>query len=266
MSDLESTFVEPVAPVTTVAPATPEPEAPVTQEPVTPVEGEPKQAAKPEPTDEERAFQKRLGIESRRIRRQVDAEVRAEYAERQLAELKAPPKVEAPSGEPKPEQFQDYETYIKAFVKHEQVESQKQIRNESESSRNQREFDDRARAIAPKLQKAMEKYDDFEEIATTFKMPPPMEAAVLESDIIGDLAHYLGSNRQEVARISALPPTQQVREIAKIEAKLSAVTSKPTNVPAPIVPNSANSSVGKKPSEMSTDEFWEYRRKRLRRK
>lgn len=265
MSDIESTAPADVIPAAPVVATTPEPVQPANQESETPAEGEQKQAAKPEgPTDEERAFQKRLGIESRRMKRQLEAEVRAEYAERQLAELKAPPKPVQTSGEPVPAQFQDYESYIAALTDWKVDQKLGGIRKESEAQQAQRELRQIGEKILPKFESAREKYDDFDDVVKEFvgNTPQPVHDAVLESSVPEELLYYLGQNPTERERIFRLSNVGQVKAISALESKLTATPS-PTKTPAPIVPNNGKSSVSKSPSDMSYDEFAEYRRKRL---
>lgn len=263
MSDIESTapvIVTPAPVAESVAPATPEPEAPAAQETETPKEGE-EQAAKSEgPTDQERAFQKRLGIESRRLKRQLEAEIRAEYAEKQLAELKAPPRVETPSGKPAPAQFESYEDYMDALTDWKVDQRMQSLRQETEIERTQRQMAERANTVLPKLKPAMEKYDDFQEVATSFKAPPALQAAMLESDHTGELYYYLGSNPAELDRISRLSDVKQVLAVKELESKLNAVPQA-TKAPAPIVPNGGKAPVTKHFSDMSYEEFEEHRRK-----
>lgn len=268
MSEIESTA--PVAPAvsTPAAPAAPAPEP--TADPVAdPVEGESKPEAPPEKTltqsEVNEIVQKEKAKARRQAERMAEARLRAEYAERQLAELKAPPKQEATSGEPVPAQFQDYESYIAALTDWKVEQKLSGLRKETEAQQVQRQMAERADQVLPKLKPAMEKYDDFQEVATSFKAPPALQAAMLESDHTGELYYYLGSNPAELDRLSRLSDVKQVLAVKELESRLTA-PPQPTRTPAPIVPNNGKSAVSKSFTEMNYDEFAEYRRKRLARK
>jgi len=262
MSDV-GTPVEPVA-----APiATPEPVS--TAEQVVTPEGE-----SPEAPVEERSFkqsevdkivQTRLAKESRRLQRVAEAEARAAYAERQLAELRAPAKTEQPSGEPVPSNFKDYETYIAALTDWKVDQKMQGIRQETEAQQYARQKAEQAAKVLPKLKPAQDKYDDFNEVALSYEAPPAMQAAMLRSAHTGELYYYLGQNEAERERISRLDDIEQVYAIRDLETKLTA-TPKPTNTPPPIVPNAGKAPVKKDTFELPWKEFVAQRRKEMGRR
>jgi len=66
-----------------------------------------------------------------------------------------------------------------------------------------------------------------------------MAQIIQSSDIGPDVAYYLGSNMKESDRISRLSRDMQIKEMGKIEAKLTdnpPSVKKTTNAPAPINP------------------------------
>jgi hypothetical protein len=268
MSDIPEVVESTAPPTPAAAPvAAPEPES--TAEQVPSPEGETPEA-KPERTftqkELDEVVQKRLAKESRRAERLAEARLRAEFAEKRVSELESrlnPPNPE--SGKPTPEQFKDYESYIDALTDWKVEQKVGGIRQETAQQQQQRVLAQAAQTIMPKLKAAQSKYDDFEEVATSFKAPRALQAAMLESDITGDLYYYLGANPEERERLFGLSEVGQVRAIAALEAKLKA-PPKPTQTPAPIVPNSGNSKVTKHPTDMSYEEFAEYRAKRLKAK
>ena len=245
-----------------VAPATPAPE--VTATPVEqPTEAKPVVPSKTYTEDEfQKAFQKRLGQESRRLERVARAEARAEFAERQLAEKNAP--ANEPEGPPKPEDFKDYDSFLKAAVKHEVEQRMKGFSNETAQQTQARQQSEYAASVAAKLGASKAKYPDFEEVAYASDVPISkfMAQAIAESESGGDVAYYLGSNVDVAHRISLLPPTQQVREIAKIEAQLSARPAT-TKTPPPIVPGTGATGGKKSLSEMSDDDYAKTMRKAM---
>ena len=263
MSEVISTAptAAPEAPAVPAAQSAPEPEATVAQE-STP-EGE----TPPEATPEEKLFtqkelnkhiQERLHKESRRAEKLAEARIRAEYAERQLAELKAPKQAEQPSGAPVPAQFQDYESYIAALTKFQVDQSLQSVRQETQQFRQQVEAEQTFKSLQPKILAAQKKYEDFSEVATSFDAPRAMNAAMMESPAATDLYYFFGSNPDELERVSSLSPVQQVREVLKIEARLTAAPTA-TKAPAPIVPTSGKSTVTKSLGDTSLDEFWKRR-------
>lgn len=87
---------------------------------------------------------------------------------------------------------------------------------------------------------ALEKYDDFEQVAYNRELPvtDTMALAIRADENGPDILYHLGSNPRESARIARLPDFQQAIEIGKISVKVAAnpPARKTTNAPAPISP------------------------------
>lgn len=248
---------EPVAP----AASAPEPKAAQdtgTQAPPAEPEGEkpeevtPEQAAK----REGRRFERKL---DKAYRKAAEAQARADLLEKQLAELRQP---KEPEGAPTLEQFEyDPEKYAAAKAEFAKKQAQKEFevkrREESESQYNQKllsEWED-------KVEKASDKYDDFNAvIASSLDPKNPVAAAIMEAENGADILHFLGTNPQEAKRIDALNVRAQIREIGKIEAKLLAKPVEPkapSKAPAPITPLSGTANVATpEPSENDDMKTW----------
>lgn len=246
--------------------------APAEVEAATPQEGDtvdPVEVDKPEV--KERTFtqkeldeilQKRLAKESRKIERYSRAE-----AELRLLKEQMQPKQEPVSrGEPKLEQFGDYESYIEALTdfKVEQKLKGHQERTAQESQiRAQREVESK---MADNISKAAAKYDDFEDVVTNPNLPITyaMRDTIGESELGGDIAYYLGSNVQEAAQIANLSTIAQVKAILALEAKLRTPKKLTTDAPEPIKPSGGNAKVTKSPSDMTDKEFDEWRKRHIK--
>jgi hypothetical protein len=96
-----------------------------------------------------------------------------------------------------------------------------------------------------RVEKALEKYDDFEQVAYSPNVPVSdvMAQAIRASDVGPEVAYYLGLNPSEAQRISQLPPVLQAKEIGRLEVKVTAEppARRVTNAPAPIQPNKPTS-------------------------
>jgi len=190
----------------------------------TPVEPEPSKTFTQEEMDER--VQKRLIIERRKW-------------ERSLKES-APPPIDLPPVD----QFESPDAYAEAKVLKlmEQRELQKQQNQILEAYHNRE-------------QEAMDKYDDFEQVAYNPPLPITgvMAQAVRASDIGPEIAYWLGSNVKEADRIARLDPVLQAKEIGRIEAKLASdpPVKRTSSAPAPIRPVTARTSGN--PSYDTTD-------------
>ncbi len=202
-------------------------------------EGEAK-SAKPRKSFQERIDEKtRETHEERRLRE--DAEKRAEYWEQVARNSSPQPKAHEPEsdGRPDPSTFAEgvYDpAYIDALTdwKADQAVEKRFTQREAQA-RTQT-------ALQAFTQRVTEQFPDgepagLEQIRRLPTLSPVIQEVMLESDIGPKLANHLGANPRELARISALPPIQQARELTKLEMKLAtppAPTPKTaTDAPAP---------------------------------
>lgn len=227
--------------------------------------------AKPErtftQTELNKIVQKEKAQESRRAEKMADARLRAEYAERQLSEYRQASQPKQPEGEPKPAQFQDYESYIAALTDYKFDQRMQGMQKQDEAQRHANTQREQAAQIQQKLSSAQAKYADFNEVAMADDVPitEPMAAAIGRLKDGGEVAYYLGSNIDEARRISRLNPVDQVWEIKELERKLTALPST-TKTPPPIVPTTGPASVKKDTFELPWSEFVKQRKKEIARR
>jgi len=241
---------------------TPEAVTPPTEE-TTPSEVESTESeVKPERTftqkELDEILQKRLAKESRKIERYSRAEAELRVLKEQMQTKQEP----VNHGEPKPEQFKDYESYIDALTDY---KVEKKLAGVQERSAQQRQAEAQHSAeqrIRDNLSKAADKYEDFEEVVTnpSLTITAAMRDSIGESELGGEIAYYLGSNPKEAAEIAQLSPVQQVKAIDRIEQKLKAPKKVTTDAPAPIVPNAGKGKVTKDPGQMTDAEYAKWRR------
>lgn len=142
-----------------------------------------------------------------------------------------------------------------------------------EAVKGQREVE---QAYSEREETALEKYDDFEQVAYNQTLPVTevMKITIMESEQGPDVLYWLGSNPKEAARISRLSPAAQAKEIGRIEARLEMTPPAPkaSKAPAPINPITpkGNGSPAydttdpRSVESMSTSEWIEAERRRTR--
>lgn len=270
MTDVSAGTAAPAAPEAPVATATPAPGSTVDQA-VDAANGGAEPAKTPRTFTEEefqKALQKRLGTESRRQRRslsaEIEARVRAEYAERALQEARGGTKPQqgqaGTNAEPKEADFPSYEAWLSAHIRWQVKQEREQDAARETEKRSQTESQTRmaeqARSVHDQLfTPGTKKYEDFEEVVMEGDYPitEPMAATLLDSKFGHDIWYHLASNPQEAKRIAGLTPAAQVRAILALETKYSAPPA-PTKAPAPIAPVGSGSGVSKEWKDMSTAE------------
>ena len=191
--------------------------------------------------------------------------------ERQLATREQPgvasPKQVEPETEPKPENFAEYPDYVRALTKytatqvaHEQHAAA--IQADKQQSANQA-WIDREKSVRA----ANEDYDEVISSVDDIQFHPDLLIGLKTSAMGPQIAYHLAHDRDECLRIARLDPIAAVREIGKLEAKLTQATPeksktpKLSQAPEPIKPRtgSGNAASTKKPEEMDYREYRLYR-------
>lgn len=248
------------------APATEAPAAGVTtaqntaeQAPATLEGGEKKPDTEqaPEKRQGQSRYERRL---DRAYRKAAEAQARAEFFEKQYNEARAKVATPEDPGAPKLENFKDIEEYAKAVGKY---ESEKALKAHQDKQRSETQKQMRTRLTESweaKAARADGKYEDFDEVVGDIQPTSPWSIAVMEAENGEDIAYYLGKNMKEAHRIAALPPTAQIREIGKLEAKLAAEPPKPktaSKAPPPITPLAGTTPAeNAKPSDKDDIDTW----------
>lgn len=221
---------------------------------------------KPEPKDPAQKQLEKLKRQRYEAKRQAERERKErEYWQQKALEAeqaKAAPATAA--GKPVLEKFQTYEEYLEALSDWKVTQHLAQERQHTESEAQQRAKASRAETYHSRVQKAIDSYEDFEEVAhgDHWSPTPQMTEAIQDSEKGPDLAYYLGSHPDEAERIAGLAPSAQYREIGRLEERLErGPARKTTEAPAPIKPAGTRATAQKDPAEMSFHEFTQWRQK-----
>lgn len=165
----------------------------------------------------------------------------------------------ADNGRPKQEDFQTYEDFIRADARFEARQEYIRARQEEQQQNQQQSFNDRVR-------KADETFSDKLAEATTknpalldkLRNSPPLRPdlqffGVKESDQPVALAEHLADNPALVLQLNQMPAERALREIGKIEAKLTGSSGQPTRKPSAGIPALDAVGAGNKPGSRSGD-------------
>jgi len=186
---------------------------------------------------------------------EVDAIVGKRLAKEQRKWERAQPAAPIPEPVPQEIKLEDFatpETYAEALAEKKAFEI---LANRE----TQQQTVALAEAYEEREEKAIEKYDDFQQVAYNPRLTitEPMAQAIRASEVGPDILYQLGSDPKEAVRIAKLPVFLQIKEIGKLEGKF--VTTPPTPkkttaAPAPIRPiNAAAARPAGGPSYDTTD-------------
>lgn len=144
----------------------------------------------------------------------------------------APVQVQQPTSQPQPEQYPTHEAYIAAMIQwgtRQEVERQREADRAAEQQRQQDEQQQRQqRQWVQRVQDGRDKYENWDDAWNVLgsRLYGPLEGAVitavLESDVGGDLVHFLGTHPDELEKLRDLSPAAMTRRLGQMEAALSA--------------------------------------------
>lgn len=218
--------------------------------------------------------QQRAAFARERNKRQA-AEQRATALEAQMAKLteavnKLAGEKDQPKEDPRPSRdtFTDPNAYDQALEDWAGRRATEKAKAEAKVEFDQQRQESHNKSILDTY-KAREtdfqsEHPDFEDVVYSddVKITPVMTQAILEAEDGPAIAYHLGQNPDVAERIAGLSPAQQVWELGSISTKLAAPPPpQPKPKPEPIRPlNVRNIAAPKSPSEMSMDEYAEYRK------
>lgn len=177
---------------------------------------------------------KRLGGWQRQIHKlKQQVEQRDSYIESLLtkdADAKAKPadkKAATASGKPsrpKLENFTTMEEFDAALDKYEDQRDEYLVKRARDGFQQESEQKKAVDNFTQQIAAAKQLYPDFVEVSSNPDLPvtDAMREALLTSEHGALIVYELGKNPDEAARISKLTPVAQIREIGKIEARISA--------------------------------------------
>lgn len=175
--------------------------------------------------------------------------------------------------EPDEDDFDDYESYSKAYIDYSTKKAMEENRDRNIESQYQDNINREAEIVSEQFKErsiaAQEAHEDFVEVVSNpdLQITPSMVYVMADSEIGGEIAYYLGKHPEEAARISVMPESLMGRAITSIESKLSKPIKKTVNKPAPTTGKRARRQGGgrKSPERMSTAEYIMNRRKNINR-
>lgn len=223
-SSLDSVLSGQAAPEVVEQPASAETPPPEVQEPEA-ATGE--EAGTPPETQKDDPLEKhRKGLEaaaSAERKRRQEAEQRAQALEQQLRALQQPQpthQVQQTPDIPKPQRSQ-FETEDEWLDARDAWRDQVRERQAVQQRQAQAEFV-RSQKTQSIFAEAM-KLPGFDlQAFHRLPVPEPMADAILESDAAPQLVHFLTANPDEAYRIAGLSPARQIKELTRIEDKLTA--------------------------------------------
>lgn len=121
----------------------------------------------------------------------------------------------------------------------------------------------RAQAFHARVEAARDRMPDFDQVFAKTPITTIAAELISESEKAVEIVYWLGKNPAEAVRIYDLPPHQQGAEIARIENRISTVsTRKNSNAPNPPPVLNGQSAPGAKDiNSMSMPEYAEFRKK-----
>ena len=221
-------------------------------------EGEKPDTEKDDPEKQrgQRRFERRI---QKAYQKMAEEKARADFLEKQLAERtqKATVDTAAPTLE---QHGFDPEKYAEAKAAYESDKRVKEFQSKQRDESQKQAIERISTDWEVKIAKAEDKYDDFEEKVGKLDPRNPVVMSIMEADNGADIAYHLGSHPDEAKKIFSLSPASAIREIGKLEARLSSTPEKPktaSKAPAPVTPLTGTAPVASSlPTEADDTANW----------
>ncbi len=200
------------------------------------------------------------------------AEKRADALQAEIDQIKAQLAPQsAPEGQrPTRGSYSTQEAYEDALI--DWGHSQREKKRAQEQAKKERE--ERETAFKARIDKAFEKYPDFQELIDAHgesSIPGHISEFLIESDIGEEIAYHFAKDPKVLERLSKMSPVKAVAELGKLEASIAKdEPEKPADTtlaslsraPKPIAPISETATpLPPDPSQMTADQLHEFRRK-----
>lgn len=171
--------------------------------------------------------------------------------------------------EPSIDDFEEYSDYIKALTKYEVNQENKALKAKQEEELIQKEAEQITQKYRERVEDAKKRYgqDNWNKLnKIDLPMSVYIRSEIMQSEIGPDVLYYLYNNLEENKRINSLTPAGQIKELTKLELKISnklserKATAKKDNIsnaPAPVKPLSSKTdgTTFKDPNKMSYQEY-----------
>lgn len=205
--------------------------------------------------------------EEARIKAEQEREYYRGMAEAQRRQPQKPPEAEIPlelpeyllPPMPKEEDFEDYNQYLISLGEYGAEKRLVEREWKQQQASKQAEIQQKVASTEQFVESGMSKYADFKQALLSIPLSDATLDAIVESENSVELAYFLGTNQKEAKRLYNLPERAMLRELGKIEARLTAPPPQQrtiTNAPNPIKPPVPGSvSVQKSIEEMSPAEY-----------
>lgn len=158
------------------------------------------------------------------------AETEAQQAKREAAELRS--RLEAMSAqaapvkeEPRPDRskFANDEEYIEAVAEWKADQRLAKREQEQAEARSKAEREQLVKGWQDAQQRARAEIEDYDDVikGSDVQLPGHLHQAILESDVGPHLAYYFAKHTDEAKRYAAMSPTKALRELGRLEDRLS---------------------------------------------
>ncbi len=176
---------------------------------------------------EEKPKKKISGFHRKRLRDKATIEAQQAEIERLKSKPTAPPQDGAPDPEKYEHGINDI-NYINAMAQHAgrqaYFEEKKKDQATNQQQRVLQTYRDAQDNYMEKMDEAASTHDDFDEVVnsvSTDRLDQNVQYAIMTSENAGELAYHLGSNPKLYKKLEGMNPVQAIRELGKLEDKLT---------------------------------------------
>lgn len=216
-------------------------------------------------------FQRRL---ERQKTARIEAQTEARLLRERVQQLEAQSKPSQEAVEPKREDFQSDDAFLKAFIRYEAKQELAEVSKAEREAQQGKEKQSQQTAGNQKIAQEWTEREkvfqaatkDYLEVVTPYTedeiqhLAQPSREYLVQSEVGPALLHYLASHPDEHERIAELSAVRQVAELGKLESKVSMPAKRTTAAPPPANITQGGKTASKDISKMSQQEYEAYRK------
>lgn len=214
-------------------------------------------------------FQKKI---DKLTRENYEKELRLQQTQRELETLRkqSQPAETVPTEEPKLENYKTVEDWQKDHAKWAREEGKREAQKEFESKQKNEKYLSAVADLNAREDRAREKYPDYDQVTNQIGQiimgNDTLKQYMLDSNLSHEVGYHLAKNPEKLLEITRMSPLNAMRELARLEDKVTAPPPpKPvTKAPEPIKPVGTSERAAFSYENASMDEFAKRRREERR--
>lgn len=164
--------------------------------------------------------------------------------------------------EPKREDFEDYEAFVRADARWQARQEFRQLTEQQQAQQRQQQHEREAAAVQQRWDEsheaALDRYDDYEEMfeAVGTSITGTHASAIRNADDPAEVVYWLGKNPKEFAKFKDLSGVALLKAVGRIEERIHSQRAQQSKAPPPVAPIKGSTPTPNKLTDDLPPEKW----------